>query len=250
MGHYDKYRIHRHGAPSSRRGANVGEWVDKNKRVLLVAGIVVLVGIVAYALWMRQQAATPAPQSPAATEVPETPAVASGASAQLRRHKKKGKKAYARSAAAVADASLCDAAANLPKPANVYEDDLSAANAVGDNGDVKGVGSAPVDYAGACSGVNPSAVWQSSQLLPTNCGQSLEGTSDWSLYAPSNYQVTSFLSAGFNNGQDTVMTTLKNASLDLRPEPVTPACTQVPFNQSSWVDNSLLRTDWSHSLVA
>lgn len=248
------WNVRRH---DSATGANVTEWLDSNKKYFLIGGIVLVVGVVAYYMWQKQKQDT----VPVLTAAPTT---TSGLSAQ-RRKQQQHLSRRAKGAAVAADTTtttavptavpstagpLCDVGGNIPKPMNVYQDNLSGSNDIY-AANVAGVGSTmPVDYAGACSGVNPSAVWQSSQLLPSNCGQSLEGTSDWSLYAPSNYQVTSFLSAGFNNGQDTVMTTLKNASLDLRPEPVTPACTQVPFNQSSWVDNSMMRTDWSHSLVA
>jgi hypothetical protein len=144
---------------------------------------------------------------------------------------------------------------NLPKPMNVYMDNLVGANDITVGPGVSpfvGTGAAvPVDYAGQCTGVNPAAVWQSTQLLPSNCGQSLEGTSDWDIYAPSNAALTSFVGWQQLGGQDTVLTTNKNASLDLRPEPqVTVGCFQAPWGQSSWVQDAPMKTDWSHSLVA
>lgn len=144
---------------------------------------------------------------------------------------------------------------NLPKPMNMFEDNLVGAGDITVGPGVApfvGAGAGvPVDFAGSCSGVNPAAVWQSTQLLPSNCGQSLEGTSDWDIYAPSNAALTSFIGWQQLGGQDTVLTTNKNASLDLRPEPqVTTGCFQAPWGQSSWVQDAPMKTDWSHSLVA
>lgn len=152
---------------------------------------------------------------------------------------------------AVVQAACTDG--SIPKPFNVYQDNLSGSNdiTVGPGVAFDGVGGVPVDYAGQCSGVNPAAVWQSTQLLPgANCGQSLEGTSDWATYAPTDPSVVNFLSAGMLAGQDTISTTLKNPSLDLRPEPQVTNCFTSPWNQSTYVSDSAMKADWSHSLVA
>jgi hypothetical protein len=106
--------------------------------------------------------------------------------------------------------------AGIPKPINVYQDDLSGANDnSGMGGPVPfsagGPAGVPIDATASCGGVNPSATWQSSTLLPLNCGQSLQGVSDWSLYAPSSNNLVNLIGAGQLTGQDTVMTTLKNA---------------------------------------
>lgn len=151
----------------------------------------------------------------------------------------------------VAAAPGCDT--SMPKPFNVYQDNLSGSNdiTVGPGVAFDGAAGVPVDFAGSCSGVNPAAVWQSTQLLPSaNCGQSLEGTSDWSTFAPSDPSVVNFLSAGMLAGADTISTTLKNASLDLRSEPAVPSTFQSPWNQSSWVTDAAQRVDYSHSLIA
>ena len=236
-------------------GANVGkiqEWFKKNMRLVLALGVVTGL-LIAVWLYNRRRglnilgsSATEADK--VATEVPAPVPVSSDVPAPVA--------APAPVPAVVATPPLT-CADGLPKPANVYQDDgLSGVNDVtlgpGVAAYTAGNVGMPVDYAGSCSGVNPAAVWQSSQLLPAACGQSLEGTSDWNIYAPSNYQVTSFLAAGQNFGQDTVSTTLRNASLDIRPEPAIPqaGCSQVPFGQSSWVDNGVNRVDYSHSLVA
>lgn len=141
----------------------------------------------------------------------------------------------------------------MPKPFNVYQDNLSGSNdiTVGPGVALDGVGAVPVEFSGQCSGVNPAAVWQSTQLLPSaNCGQALDGTSDWSLYSPADPSVVNFLSAGELAGQDTIMTSLKLGSLDLRPEPQVSNCFQSPWNQSSYVQDAMQKADWSHSLVA
>jgi len=240
---------HTHGASVGK----VQEWAKKNRTFLVAAGLVIG-GLIAWSVYQRSRrvgglSATEAStrDAPSATVAP-TPAVSAETV-------KTPETVPSVPSAPSAPAACGDS--DLPKPMNVFQDEGLA----GTNDVTLGPGVAaysassagvPVDYAGSCSGVNPAAVWQSSQLLPAACGQSLEGTSDWNIYAPSNYQVTSFLAAGQNFGQDTVSTTLKNASLDLRPEPSIPqaGCSQVPFGQSSWVDNGVNRVDYSHSLVA
>jgi hypothetical protein len=218
----------------------VKKWFKKNGRLMLALGVVLglLIGV-----WIYNRPTT------------LTGLLGGGASAQDAAAKPPAPAVVEGSPAVVA--ACGPDGAGLPKPANVHQDDgLSGVNDVtlgpGVAAYTAGNVGMPVDYAGSCSGVNPSAVWQSSQLLPAACGQTLEGTSDWNIYAPSNYQVTSFLAAGQNFGQDTVSTTLRNASLDIRPEPSIPqaGCSQVPFGQSSWVDNGVNRVDYSHSLVA
>lgn len=145
------------------------------------------------------------------------------------------------------------AADGMPKPFNVYQDNLSGSNdiTVGPGVAFDGVGAMPANFSGQCSGVNPAAVWQSSQLLPgANCGQALDGTSDWSTFAPSDPSVVNFLSAATLQGVDTISTSLKNASLDLRPEPSVSNSFVSPWNQSSFVQDAMQKADWSHSLVA
>lgn len=225
--------------PPARRlnksvGANVMDDLKKN-RIWIIAGAIILVAVIVSYMNRSKIESLVAPITGAAVEeVVVAPAP---------------KEAPVKVVVTPTGPATCPTG---PRPIDVYQSDLGSAN--GANNITPGValdGNVPVDYTAMNSGVNPEAVWQSSQLLPTNnCGQSLQGVDDWSLYAPSNAQVVNFLSAGYNAGQDTVLTTLKNASLDLRPEPAVSNCFQSPWNQSSWVDNSLMRTDWSHSLVA
>jgi len=249
--------------PVGMSGANVTEWSKKNKNLLFVAGAAIVAFLVGYYLWDRSRKNTPlvTNNTVGGAQVSLPGAEKRQQRREERAAKKAEKKARKDDTVIVVTetpeqpGTMC-ADTGIPKPFNIYSDDL-----VGVNDVTPGPGVAPysdsnvgmpIDYAGSCSGVNPSAVWQSSTLLPASCGQSLEGTSDWNIYAPSNYQVTSFLGAGQNFGQDTVSTTLKNASLDIRPEPAIPqaGCSQVPFGQSSWVDNGVNRVDYSHSLVA
>lgn len=232
-------------------------WIKDNKNYLIGgAAVLALGGLLVWYVYRTyaQRAASPAVVAGAQASEGETGVVTTVEPAVVEVEQvpvKPAKKPRQKGPAVCADAGL-------PKPYNVYQDDdLVGVNDMSSGpgvvpASVSGTAGVPIDYAGSCSGVNPAAVWQSSQLLPSSCGQTLEGTSDWNIYAPSNYEVTSFLSAGQNFGQDTVSTTLKNASLDLRPEPVIPqaGCTQVPFGQSSWVDNGINKVDWSHSLVA
>lgn len=250
-------------APPSHRsmGANVvTDWISNNKKILIVAlGVTALV--IAGVWWSRRSATTTktttgmyagrtgaaVSEATAPTAVPGTVTTTTVVTEQPI---VTSQGAPAVQMAPVAQQQCMQT--SLPVAFDVFQDNLGTANASGVVPAVSFTGGLPVDYtANESSGVNPAAVWQSSQLLPTNnCGQSLQGTDDWSLYAPSNAQVVNFLSAGYNSGQDTVMTTLKNASLDLRPEPAVSNCFQSPWNQSSWVEPSLMRTDWSHSLVA
>lgn len=139
-----------------------------------------------------------------------------------------------------------------PNPMNVYQSNLGqlGVGAEMEPATVPQNAGVPVDYAGSCEGANPNAVWQSTQLLPTNCGQTLEGTSDWELYAPSNYEVTNFLSAGYHLGTDTQQTSLKNANLQLRPEPIINKTLNCPWNISSYGESNYENFDWSHTLVA
>lgn len=238
-------------------GANVTieqaqKWFKKNQRLLLALGVVMglLIGV-----WIYNRSRRPATGGMSAQEGETTPAVAATGPVVVQEQVPIVEPVVVVPQPVPAVVAPCQQ--GVPQPANVYQaDGLAGVNDVtlgpGVAAYTAGNVGMPIDYAGSCSGVNPAAVWQSSQLLPASCGQSLEGTSDWNIYAPSNYQVTSFLAAGQNFGQDTVSTTLRNASLDLRPEPSIPqaGCSQVPFGQSSWVDNGINRVDYSHSLVA
>lgn len=256
------------GAQNSPSKEKVKEFVNKNKKWLMIGGAV-LVALLAYHLYtkhMKRSAALVVPTledakkaisgrlrgmgmqvSPSSPSVPATTAPAAPSTAT----------APSAPVAPVAPAAPVSVKGQLcanppPKPFNTYQDDLSGANdvtpAVAPFG---GNGLVPTDFAGQCTGANPAAVWQSTQLLPGNCGQALEGTSDWDIYAPSNAALTSFIGWQQMSGQDTVLTTNKNASLDLRPEPqVTTGCFQAPWGQSSWVQDAPMKTDWSHSLVA
>lgn len=240
-----------------RKGANVSkmvDWVKQNKIKVIVGAAVIVAIIVIVVMGTRKTAsvagatayrlrnAIGAAAQEAPTNVATTTTSTTSAPVTV--------STTAPTTVPTSKASSCDV--GIPVAIDVYQDNLGSANdmTMGPGVTTAGVAGLPIDYAGACSGINPAAVWQSSQLLPSNCGQSLQGTDDWSLYAPSNPQVVNFLSAGYNFGQDTVMTTLKNASTQLRPD--VPICSnfQSPWNQSSWVDNSLIDTDWSHSLIA
>lgn len=265
---YDQRRRYgAYGAPANAanvaKGANFGkvqEWADKNKTLLYVAGAA-LVAFLAYWIYQRSKrgvtggaavASAPASQTPAAPATKTAPQVVAKAVPQV------APPQMAPQMVPVTNAvpSSC-AMGGVPKPYNVFQDDLVGANDMTMGPGVVpfsagGAAGVPIDFAGQCSGVNPSAVWQSTQLLPSNCGQALEGTSDWAVFAPSNYQVTNFLAAGQLYGNDTQMSTLKNASLQLRPEPQIPgsSCSQVPFGQSSWIDSNSAVTDYSFSLIA
>lgn len=256
--------LHRRGYPNRQgyfvpranqekvSGANVTKWVKENKTLVLVAGAAIVGGLVWY-MWYSKKNATAGAQvsrrrAVLGGQVAAAPAPApTPAPAQV---------APQQQAVSSMDPAACGLS-GVPKPFNVFQDDLVGANDMSSGAgpapfSAGGSAGVPIDYAGQSGPANPSAVWQSSTLLPSNCGQALEGTSDWTLYAPSNAQVTSVIGAGQLYGQDTIMTSLKNASLDLRPEPAIPnaACSQVPFNQSSWVDTSNAVTNFGHSLIA
>ncbi len=238
-------RLHNRWSPKYARGATgqerlekLQEWIKSNRTPLLVGSAIVVVVIIAV-MWNRSRssgayvgrrgAAVAEEQKQVSQETPQAPQAAPQAP----------------------QGAACPPPVD-PIAFNYFQSDLGSVNdtSMGPGVAFNGAQGLPVDYAGACNGVNPAAVWQSSQLLPANCGQSMQGTDDWSLYAPSNAQLVNFLSAGQNFGQDTISTTLKNANLSLRPEPPVCSSFQSPWNQSSWVDTSMMPVDWSHSLVA
>lgn len=244
-----------------RKGANVSKMVDwvKQNKIKVIVGAAVIVAIIVIVVMGTRKTASVAGATAyrlrnaigaAAQEAPINVATTTTATTSAPVTVATTAPTTVTTTVPTSKANSCDV--GIPVAIDVYQDNLGSANdmTMGPGVTTAGVAGLPIDYAGACSGINPAAVWQSSQLLPSNCGQSLQGTDDWSLYAPSNPQVVNFLSAGYNFGQDTVMTTLKNASTQLRPD--VPICSnfQSPWNQSSWVDNSLIDTDWSHSLIA
>ena len=258
-----RFRNNQWTPPSNRAhvGADVQQWVKDNKMIIII-GAIALVGVVV--LYMNKKRISDAMGSSAVESDYTRPKRRRGAAVgEVVTTAVPGKivttvttaptnVAVNQQPTMVPVTQPACGVSQGPVPFDVFQDNLSSGgDGVQPAVAFGGIAGLPVDYTSNSSGVNPSAVWQSSQLLPgANCGQSLEGTDDWSLYAPSNAQVVNFLSAGFNSGQDTISSTLKNASLDLRPSPSVNNCFTSPFNQSSWVEPSLVQTDWSHSLVA
>lgn len=72
--------------------------------------------------------------------------------------------------------------------------------------------------------------WLSSNLLPKD---SAGEDPDWSAYAPGKLENQNFLSAGAHVGMDTVSNSLRNASHDLRSEPVIPKVAVGPWGGST-----------------
>ena len=80
--------------------------------------------------------------------------------------------------------------------------------------------------------VDQQGAWISSSLLPKD--QPGSGNSDWNVSTPGNLEDKNFLEAGHHFGIDTVGTSLKNANLQLRSEPIIPRNTEIsPFLNSS-----------------
>ncbi len=78
--------------------------------------------------------------------------------------------------------------------------------------------------------VEKEGAWLSSNLLPK---QKATMDNKWSVYAPTDVTNKNFLAAGHHYGVNTVGSSLRNANMQLRSEPVIPKKSVSPFLNSS-----------------
>ena len=89
--------------------------------------------------------------------------------------------------------------------------------------------------------VEQQGAWLSSNLLPKKTETKDD---DWNVYNPDDVKDKNFLNAGHHYGVDTVGSSLRNANLQLRSEPIIPKKNISPFmNSSIDADNNRRRFD-------